>query len=215
MRVLFVHQNFPGQFRHIASALVRRADTAIAVLTDASNKQQIQEIPVVRYNYAPRRIAGLSSAAHSLAIRFQRAEAAAAGMFELKRRGFLPDVIVGHPGWGELMLAKDVFPASRLITHAEFYYSAEGADVGFDPEFPGVSDELRLRLKAKNMPLLTALAECTRAIAPTEWQASRCPADFKSKIVVVHEGIRTDLVAPNPNAEFSVRDSGPAFPAGR
>jgi glycosyltransferase involved in cell wall biosynthesis len=135
-------------------------------------------------------------------------------MMQLKRRGFVPDVIVGHPGWGEMMLAPEVFPDRPIVAHAEFYYSASGADVGFDPEFPDVTDELRLRLKAKNLPILTALADCHLAIAPTDWQASRFPADFSAKLRTIHEGIRTDIVKPDAGARFLAGEGGPAFTAG-
>jgi glycosyltransferase involved in cell wall biosynthesis len=89
-----------------------------------------------------------------------------------------------------------------MISHAEFYYSAEGGDVGFDPEFPDVTDALRITLKSKNVPMVTALLDCDVAVAPTAWQASRFPAEFRGKIETIHEGIRTSAVRPNPQAEF-------------
>ncbi len=202
MRVLFVHQNFPGQFRHVAMALAKRPGTGIAAVTDEANTQQPQGLAMARYRFQPALLPGLSSAATTLTNRFRRAEAAAAAMLDVKKRGFVPDVIVGHPGWGELMLAKEIFPASRMIAHAEYYYAAEGGDVGFDPEFPEVTDELRITLKAKNIPLLAAITDATCSVAPTAWQASRFPPELARKIVTIHEGIRTDLVKPDAAAVY-------------
>lgn len=202
MRVLFIHQNFPGQFRHVAVALAKQSENEIVALTDSVNKQALAGVALGRYTAPPPPPPGLSRAGATLANRFRRGEVVAGALIELRRRGFLPDVIVGHPGWGELMLAKEIFPSTRLIAHAEFYYTAEGADVGFDPEFPDVTDELRVGLKAKNLPLLAALADCDAAVAPTRWQASRFPAVFEPKIKTIHEGIRTDVVKPDARATY-------------
>ena len=214
MRVLFVHQNFPGQFRHVALALGKRPGTGIAAITDEVNKQQLTGLATARYRFQPAPLPGLSSAAAALTTRFRRAEAVAAAMLEVKKRGFVPDVIVGHPGWGELMLAREIFPASRMIAHAEYYYSAKGADVGFDPEFPEAMDEISIRLKAKNIPLLAAITDSTCSVAPTAWQASRFPPELRSKIVHIHEGIRTDLVKPDPAAVYEHNLGGLSFRPG-
>lgn len=214
MRVLFVHQNFPGQFRHVAAALAKRPGTQIAAITDAANKQALAGLATARYRFEAKPIAGLSAAAMALATRFRRGEAAAAAMLELKKRGFVPDLVIGHPGWGEMMLAKEVFPSSRMIAHAEYYYAAEGGDVGFDREFPEATDELRFRLKAKNVPLLAAVVDSTCAVAPTAWQASRFPAELATKIEVIHEGIRTGVVQASDTATFGHATGGRTFRAG-
>ncbi|MEZ5856119.1 MAG: glycosyltransferase [Hyphomicrobiaceae bacterium] len=213
MRVLFIHQNFPGQFRSVAGALMADG-TDVAVITDAQNKRPLKGPVVARYQFTPKGPEGLTAAAATVLQRFQRGESAAKAMLALRQRGFVPDVIIGHPGWGEMLLANAVYPKSRIIAHAEFYYSAEGADVGFDPEFLDVTDELRMRLAAKNMPLLSALADCSQAVSPTHWQASRCPPEFAGKIRIIHEGIRTDTVRPDPKASFEVPGGNHTFRAG-
>jgi hypothetical protein len=43
----------------------------------------------------------------------------------------LPDIIVAHPGWGEALFMKDVFPQAKLVIYCEYYYAIEGQDVGF------------------------------------------------------------------------------------
>lgn len=203
MRVLFIHQNFPAQFRHVAQALAKHPGAEVIALTDTSNKQNLAAVKTGRYAAPKPTPDGLTRAGSTLLNRFQRAEAVAVGLIELRRRGFTPDVVIGHPGWGELMLVKEIFPATAMISHAEFYYSAEGGDVGFDPEFPDVTDGLRITLKSKNAPIVAALLDSDVAVAPTRWQASRFPAEFRGKIETIHEGIRSDIVRPNPQAAFS------------
>lgn len=214
MRALFIHQNFPGQFRHVAQALAQRKGVEVVALTDSGNKQGVTGVQIGRYPAVAPPPNGLTRAAATLLQRFQRSEAVALASIELRRRGFAPDVIVGHPGWGELMLVKEIFPDAPLISHAEFYYTADGGDVGFDPEFPDVTDGLRVNLKAKNVPLVTALLDSAVAVAPTAWQASRFPEELAAKITTIHEGVRTDIVAPNPKAIFETSASGRPFRVG-
>jgi glycosyltransferase involved in cell wall biosynthesis len=122
----------------------------------------------------------------------------------LRQEGIVPDVVVEHPGWGETLFVNDVWPRAKLIIHAEYYYRAEGTDVGFDPEFRRHDLGARERVRAKNAALLPALTDADWAVAPTNWQGSRFPAELKCKIAILHEGIDTDLVAPNPAAEVTL-----------
>ena len=70
-------------------------------------------------------------------------------LLEMKRKGFTPDTVLAHPGWGESLYVKDVFPDARLVHYCEWYYNAEGADLGFDPEFPITFDD-RARIRTWN-----------------------------------------------------------------
>jgi glycosyltransferase involved in cell wall biosynthesis len=215
MKVLFVHQSFPAQFRHIANALAADGKCDLAIVTDAKNAwtSKSKRVSVASYKFTLPSV-GVSDPTTTAIHRLRRGEAAAAAMRELKRRGFTPDVILGHPGWGELMFAKDVFPTSPMLALAEYYYAAEGADVGFDPEFAAPSDGLRMRLRSKNIPLVMGVLDSTVSVAPTQWQASRYPPEVASKIRVIHEGIRTELAAPNAGATFQVGASGRTFRVG-
>jgi glycosyltransferase involved in cell wall biosynthesis len=114
---------------------------------------------------------------------------------DLRRRGFRPDVIFAHIGWGEALFLKDVFPAARVLLYCEFFYRARGGDMGFDPEFPP-SEEKLLRLRVMNAPLLMSLDAADRGMAPTRWQESRFPAAYRSRMTVIHDGIDTDFVSP-------------------
>src|SRR5207244_11066498 len=102
--------------------------------------------------------------------------------------GFLPDVIVAHPGWGEALPLRTFFPKARLLVYCEFFYGIEGRDVGFDPEFPMAGVDGNVALHLKNAATLLALSDCDRAISPTAWQRSTFPSHFQETIEVIHEG---------------------------
>jgi glycosyltransferase involved in cell wall biosynthesis len=125
----------------------------------------------------------------------------------LRRSGFRPDVMLAHLGWGEALFLKDVFPEAKLLLHCEYFYRAQGADVGFDPEFPPPAD-IGARLRLRNAPLLMALDAADLGITPTRWQHQQFPPGYAPSIRVLHEGIDTDLVKPDPAARFCVPESG-------
>ncbi len=201
MRVLFLHQNFPGQFLHVARALKERGHK-VAAVTDAGNTRP-DVIPTLRYRFEDARAGNPHPLARNFALRAARGEVVVKALCRLRDDGFVPDVVVGHPGWGETLFVKDVFPKARLLVHAEFYYGGEVSDADFDPEFRR-ADPLagRLTVRAKNAALLLAVMDADRGVAPTGFQASRFPAEIRPKIAVIHEGVDTDLLVPNPQARF-------------
>lgn len=201
-KVLFIHQNFPGQFRHLALDLAR--DPAYQVL--ALGKQGCPGLPGVRtllYRLHREAAAQTHQYAKSYEAGVLHGQAVLRQLLALKQQGFVPDVIVAHPGWGETLFVKEVFPAARLVHFCEYYYHTSGADVGFDPEFPSTMDD-HARIRARNGLLLLNLEQCDVAIAPTAWQKSLHPPLYHDKIRVIHEGIDTAYMRPDPHATFTL-----------
>jgi glycosyltransferase involved in cell wall biosynthesis len=213
MDILFVHQNFPAQFVHVARALNARPGLRVAAISHKANEQK-DFLPGARYGWESKRAGTPNQIAANFALRASQGRMAAKAMIALRDRGFNPKLIVGHLGWGETLFAKDVFPDATLVVHAEFFYSAVGADVGFDPEFVDGGVERRFELRAKNAAILAAMNDADFAVVPTRWQASRFPAYLQSKLNVIHEGIDTNLVRPNAAATFRVAGTDIAFKAG-
>ncbi len=207
MRVLFLHQNFPGQFVHVTRALDRSGQHELLALVPTSNRIAPM-IPTRTYRFDPPGADRTVPLASHFTHRVARATAAAAAMRELASKGFAPDLVVGHCGWGETLFVKDIWPDARLIVHAEFYYAVEGADIGFDPEFP-VLDPVatRMRVRTRNTATLQAVMEADQAISPTRWQAGSFPPALQPKIAIAHEGVDTDRVRPDANAQITLQRS--------
>lgn len=140
------------------------------------------------------------------------AQAVARAALDLKKSGFVPDVMVGHNGWGEIWYLKDVFPNAPLLGYFEFFYQAAGADVGFDPEMPTRFDD-GPRLRTKNLGNLMGLQACDLGLCPTQWQKSVFPQRYQSMLRVIHDGIDTALVKPDPKARFKLAEDGPELTA--
>ena len=206
--VLFIHQNFPGQFKFLAPALVQQGHSVVAMTMQKTNVNDWQGVKILSYTASK----GSTPDVHPWLTDFEtktiRAEACFNAALKLKASGFNPDVIIAHHGWGESLFIKEVWPNAKLGIYCEFFYHPQGADVGFDPEFPAadMGDACRLRLKNLNNLLHFEVADA--GISPTHWQASTFPEQFRSKITVVHDGIDTNAVKPNPAVALSLKMAG-------
>ena len=204
MKILFIHQNFPGQFKFLAPALAQQGHSVVAMTMQKTEAKAWQGVRL--FHYAAKR--GTTPNAHPWVTDFEtktiRAEACFRAALKLRAEGFTPDVIVAHHGWGESLFLKDVWPHAKLAIYCEFYYHPHGADVGFDPEFP-VNDEGEVcRLRLKNLNNLLHFEVADAGISPTHWQASTFPEPFKTKITVVHDGIDTVALAPDPSVSLTL-----------
>lgn len=203
MKILFIHQSFPGQFGNLAASLARNAKNQVVAL--AMQKLPAPDGVQVRiYTLLRPPAQGTHPLLQDQESKVLRAEACAAAAMQLKHEGFTPDVIVAHPGWGEALFLKDVFPQARLVIYCEYYYAMEGQDVGFDPEDPPLAFDQRCQLRLKNTVNLLSLEIADAAIAPTQWQRSTYPAWAQEKIHVIHDGIDYARLKHNPTAGLSL-----------
>jgi glycosyltransferase involved in cell wall biosynthesis len=208
VRVLFLHQNFPGQFLHVATALKREGrHELLAVVPETNARPPL--IPTRTYRFDAAAVRAGEPLAQHYAERAARGAAVAQTLDALRRDGFTPDLVVGHGGWGETLFVRDVWPRSPVLLHAEFFYAAEGADAGFDRELSGPApDRFALQVRARNAAMALALLDADRGVAPTRWQASRFPESLRAKIALAHEGVDTDHVRPSPGAEVRLGRAG-------
>lgn len=206
MNILFLHQNFPAQFRYLAPALAQAGHNVNALTMQSASSGVQAGVNIIPYKVNR----GTSQSVHpwvaNVETKVIRGEACFQAAQQLKLNGFTPDVIVAHPGWGESLFIKDVWPSARLGIYCEMFYQLSGADIGFDAEFPtdAQSTAGRLRLKNANNYLHFDIAD--KGLSPTKWQAGTFPESFRHKISVIHDGINTLDVCPNPQAAIRIND---------
>lgn len=206
MKILFVHQNFPGQFLYLAPELKKRGHDCLA-LTDAANTRE-SAIPVVKYKHEAQKVdpAATRLGRNYIQMSDRGVTVARAALQLRQQKNYVPDVIFGHSGWGETLFLKEVWPEAKLLIYAEFYYRGRGADVGFDPEFSKPSFDQVMIAQGRASHLGQALLHADAGLSPTEWQASTYPAPLRKMIDVIHDGVNTDVMRPDPDARFNLPD---------
>jgi glycosyltransferase involved in cell wall biosynthesis len=198
MNIVFIHQNFPGQYRHLARYMADQPGNSVYFVTQSEANDMRGVTKILYKPQLPTR-----ATTHPFTADIDRAIrtglAAAAACRGLRDQGVRPDLAIGHSGWGETLFVKDVFPDVPLLACFEFYYAAQGLDVDFDPEFASIfSDPARLR--TRNAVNLMSYAAADWGHTATRWQRSLYPAEMQRRITAIHEGVDTDAVRPDPEA---------------
>jgi glycosyltransferase involved in cell wall biosynthesis len=202
MRILFMHNNFPGQYRRIAEYLKKNTKYQMGVSTLETNKQQYN---LAKATYKPHREP--REGTHPALIATERAvimgQAAYETLTQLKKKTGSPDIILAHSGWGASMFVKDVFPDAKLLSYFEWYYHSRDSDSSFiTGEDPDPNDQLRIRVK--NTPILHDLAAMDWGQCPTAFQHSRFPDLLQKKMSVLHDGVDTDYFVPDDDVKVNV-----------
>ena len=207
MKVLFVHQNFPGQYRHVATALANNPNNVVVAIGEARNVGRLAHPRITEIGYKTPE--GASNQTHhylrSTEAGVRRGQQVIRVADELLAKGFEPDVICCHPAWGEGLFLRDVWSKAKLLYFFEFFYHAHGRDTGFDPEFPQSRDSV-FKTRTRNSIHLMSLDSADWGITPTRWQHSSLPKEYQSKVSVIFDGVDTDVVKPNDSAELEISD---------
>lgn len=203
--ILFIHANFPAQFRSHASYLAAQSRFRVFAI-GGETARSLRGVALRRYRL-PRRDTKVHPFARRLDQEAARAEEVMYALIALKQEGVSPRIIFVHPGWGEALPVRAVFPAARIILYCEYFYRSRNSDADFDPEIASFGVDGRVRIDIKNAATLLALADADGAIAPTAWQRSTFPPEWQNKIRVLHEGVDTGRIRAKADEGHAFRAS--------
>jgi glycosyltransferase involved in cell wall biosynthesis len=206
MRILFLHPNFPAQFRHLATALAQDPQNQVVFGTQRAEgslpgvHKALYSVPHTAHPQTHQYVRSLENAVLEGQAVYRMGQA-------LKAQGFIPDVVYGHSGWGPTLFIKDLFPQAKLYAYFEWFYHAHGSDADFDPSDP-LDANGAARIRVKNTPILMDLVNCDRGLSPTHWQHQQLPAEFHAKLKVLHDGVDTNFFCPKPGAKLVLPEIG-------
>ena len=200
MRILFLHPNFPAQFRHLAAALGKNKTNQVVFGTNR-REGEIEGVTKVLYEKSRTARAETHHYVRPLENAVLEGQAVYRLAQTLREKRFSPDIVYGHSGWGPTLFVKDIFPKAKLLCYFEWFYRAHGSDADFDPSDPLEADD-EARIRIKNAPILIDLYSCDRGLSPTNWQRQQFPQEFHNKIKVHHDGIDINYFQPIPGAKL-------------
>ena len=204
-RLLFLHPNFPAQFKHLARA-------AAAIGHDARFLCQThygRTLPGVQRLT----LKGDCGHDHLNALggdQVQRSTALAKqyrqGLIKLQSSGWTPDVVISHSGWGCGLHVREVWPDCRHIAYLEWWFDPESAFFAYDSDNQdlNLSRQTATKLWLRNQSLALELVCADAMVAPTAWQARQLPTVLRERCHVIHDGVDLERFRPDP----SLRQSG-------
>ena len=196
MNILITHPSFPGQYFYLSRYLAMNPENRVVFLSKENGIGGNLEGVQLGIYQKPREVSaethGYLRAAEEAVLEGQQVLKA---IYSLKEKGFVPDVIIDHAGWGSLMYIKDLYPDVPVIGYFEWYYHSVKSDSYWWPdEVPDINAKLSIR--TRNMHHLLSLDACDIGITPTQWQHDQFPQEYKSKIRIIHEGTDTAFCCP-------------------
>jgi glycosyltransferase involved in cell wall biosynthesis len=203
LRLLLLHQNFPGQYAHIGRWARANKNIDVRAITDTNNKRP-EIVDTIRYPAPSPQPNGLAGSVRRFSEAIARGEATAKAAIQMRAKGFVPDLVLGHGAWGETFYLKEVFPKAKLVTYAEFYYNSTGYNIGFDQEFDALAPDAIRTVSSQNAVMQMSLHTADFGHAPTRFQAQSFPVELQSKIGILFDGINTNEIKPNPNASITL-----------
>jgi glycosyltransferase involved in cell wall biosynthesis len=193
MHILYVHQNFPAQFGHIASHLVQNLGWQCTFVSETPSGQSggIQKI-----QYKLR--GGATQNNHFCTRTFENCVWHCDAVFEALRArpDVKPDLIVGHSGFGSTLFLRELYPQTPILNFFEYYYRPHDpdSDMEFRHDLGWTTPEMKfLRSRARNAMILLDLQNCQLGYTPTRFQKSRLPAEYDAKVRVIFDGVDRSL----------------------
>ncbi len=205
MKILFIHPSFPAQYKHLVKHFAADKRHEVVFIS----KKHEQEVPKNVRNIIYELPRNISPNIHRYLLGAEKAVLQGQEVWRVCRKlketdCFTPDIICTHPGWGDGLFLKDIYPDTPILSYFEFFYRFKGADVNFDPETASTLDD-SARVRIKNTTNLHNLEMTDWGITPTHWQKSVHPAAYHDKISVIHDGVDTDVVKPNEEVTLTMK----------
>jgi glycosyltransferase involved in cell wall biosynthesis len=189
MHVLYVHQNFPAQFGHIAKHLVEKLGWKCTFVSQTPGGMAAG-IQKIEYKLT----GGATAQNHFCSRTFENTVWHCDGVFRALRARpeVQPDLIVGHSGFGSTLFLRELYPSVPIINFFEYYYLPHDTDSDMDfradlgwPTY----DYTYHRSRCRNAMILLDLQTCQAAYTPTQFQRSRFPAEYRQKLNVIFDGV--------------------------
>lgn len=206
MNILILHPSFPGQFVYLAEFLAASKEHNVVFLTKDLNDRAIHPNVQVAVYKVEREV---SKDIHAYLRPTEEAvlegQAVIRAAHTLKDRGFVPDVMIGHTGWGSLMYLKDLYPDVPVIGYFEWFYHALNSDGQWWPDEKIEINDI-LRVRTKNAHHLLSLDACDIGYTPTQWQYEQFPKEYQPKLRVIHDGVDTEFLQPKADVKLVLDD---------
>ena len=187
MDFLFIHGNYPAQFKHLAALLGQNPNNRVVFLTAREDAHEDALPGVEIHRYSCHRAPCLETHHYLQATEeaVLQGQAVLREVSDLINKGLKPRIVVTHGGMGIGLFIKDLLPDVLHVGYFEWYFRPDTtrhllAEFNLDSQ---------LKVGLRNLPIIQELDRCDLAVVPTTWQKKQFPAEYQSKLEVIFDGI--------------------------
>lgn len=195
MDIVFIHGNYPAQFRHLAAGLGQSGAHRVIFLTarEDANTQPIPGVEIRQFTLHRQASEHTHHYLKATEDAVLKGQAVLRALIELAAEGIHPRVVISHAGNGLGLFIKDYLPGALHIGFFEWYFQPSSAEY----LLPEADINERLQIKMRNLPILEELNNCDVGVVPTNWQKSQFPKEFWTKLKIIFDGIDTAFFQPD------------------
>ena len=189
MKILFLHPNFPGQFKHISKYLAD-ASNDVYFLCQTHYGRTIEGVNLLTLKGTASH-EELNSKQLNLIERTEfLSEQYRSGLLKLKNQGWRPDIVISHSGWGCGLYVKELWPSCTFIAYLEWWFNPTSEFFSYDEN----NEELGLNKNSikknwdRNRFLALELASSDQIVYlhPGKGHSSQ---KYSNHCTVIHDGI--------------------------
>lgn len=202
-KILFLHPNFPAQFRAPCESLAKEGIHDVRFLCQTHYGREINGIQKLVLKGRGSHENTLMSSKNELERMLYRANVYRQAFLTLSQERWQPDVVVSHCGWGNGLFVKEVWPNCRFIVYLEWWFSDGSAlheRMKKNPHFQ-LSDEVLSKLILRNMPMASEMIAADKIVTPTSWQRDQLPRRLVKQCQVIYDPIDQTVFYPEPDKQ--------------
>ena len=190
-KIVLIHQNYPGQFLDIAPYLADKLSADIRFLSYSDNEQGIQlsGVTLDKINRHREVNKDIHHYLHSTEAAVLNGQAVIRKLHELSSKGFKPDVVIVHAGFGFSTYVRYILPNCKIVAYTEWYFTRDN----ILNLMPSINLDNLMSLETQNIPIMQDTLNADLIICPTQWQASQLPQHLAPIIEVIFDGVNTNL----------------------
>ena len=187
MKILFLHNNFPAQFKFLLPRLVS-LNHEIVFLSIESHGVKISGVKHFKVsNLTSDSVTSFRKQHKPLGKKIANAELYRAAFQKLKDSNFSPDITFFHSGWGIGLFLKSIFPSTKSVAYAEWWFMWSSVEAAYDPASPYSPTQSlneKVSLQYLNSLQATEIAEADFVWSPTKWQKLQFPFSIQKRLTI-------------------------------
>ena len=199
-RVLFLHPNFPGQFRDQALDFAALGHD-VRFLCQTHYGRSLKGVKRLCLKGELGHDALEAGSTNQLQRSQLQAEQYRRAMQQLEEAGWRPDVVISHSGWGCGLHVKQLWPGCHHVAYLEWWFAPDSQLFSHDPgnQELGLTPASAAKFWARNQLPALELVSADVVVAPTNWQRQQLPAALLARCQVIYDAVDTTRFKPNPS----------------